>query len=133
LLANKAAIELNFVKETVSGDGDFAGETLAKRIQWKPKASIPGDTPELLDMMNGLVNKRFILFVQDAQACADGVTQLIQFGSQCDPCEISGGGFKSGTNGTGRKQWDVEFEAYSKYFFNGVLQVLDDETEVIEA
>jgi hypothetical protein len=133
LLAGKAAIEVHFVKESVSGDGDFVGETLAKRVQWKPKASIPGDTPELLDMMNGLVNKTFLLFYQDSQACADGSVSLIQFGSKCDPCEVAGGGFKSGTNGAGRKQWDVEFDAYSKYFFNGVIEVLDDATEIIEA
>lgn len=133
LLAGKAAIEVYFVKESVSGDGDFTGETLAKRVQWKPKASIPGDTPELLDMLSGLVNKNFLLFIQDSQSCADGSTQLIQFGSKCDPCEVTGGGFKSGTNGNGRKQWDIEFDAYSKYFFNGVIQVLDDETEIIEA
>lgn len=133
LLAGKAAIELYFAKKSVSGDGGFVGEELAKRVQWTPKAIVPGDTPELLDMMQGLINKNFLLFVQDAQACNDGVAQLIQFGSKCDPCTITGGGFKSGTDGEGRKQWELEFEAYSKHFFNGVLQVLDDETEVIEA
>jgi hypothetical protein len=133
LLAGKAAIQVYFAKETVSGDGDLVGEPLAKRMQWKPKASIPGDTPELLDMMEGLVNKNFLLFIQDSQACADGDLTMIQFGSKCDPCTITGGGFKSGTNGTGRKQHDIEFEAYNKSFFKGVIEVLDDATEIIEA
>lgn len=130
LKAGKAAIEVYFAKDSVSGDGEYTGEELARRNRWIPKGSIPGDTPELLDMVEGLINDNFILLVEDANSCADGSNQLILFGSICDPVTVIGGGFKSGTLKSGRKQHDMEFETYSKLFFNGVLEVLDDETEV---
>jgi hypothetical protein len=131
-LTGKGAIAVYCAPKTVSGDGDMVGETLAKRFQWKPKVVIPGDTAALLDMNLGLINKSFLLFVEDAANCANGVTQYIQFGCECDPCLVNAGSFKSGTVAEGRKQTEFEMEAYCKFFYNGTLTVLADSDEVIE-
>lgn len=127
VLAGKGAIEVYCPPSTVEGDGEMVGEALAKRFNWKPKIILAGDGPIIQDMVEGLINESFMLFVKDAQCGAD---QYVQFGCVCNPCTLSTGSFKSGNSGNGRKQYEFEMEAYTRYFYNGVLTILDDGAEI---
>jgi hypothetical protein len=126
-ITDHGAIAVYCPPKSVEGDGEMVGETLAKRLNWKPKIIIPGDGPVVADMIEGLLNESFILFVKDAEC---GVSQYIQFGCVCNPCTVAAGSFKSGNAGDGRKQTEFEMEAYTKYWYNGVLTELDDDAEV---
>lgn len=123
-VAGKGSIAVYCPPNTVEGDGDMVGELLAHRFQWKPKIIIPGDSPELLDMVLSLINESFLLHVQDSANCLNGVHQFIQIGCDCDPCLVDTNSFKSGTTGTGRKQYEFVMSAYCKFFYNGVLTEL---------
>lgn len=102
----------------VEGDAELVGEQLAKRFKWMPKITIVGDSAALLETVEGILNSRFLLFVKDAEC---GTNEYIQFGSECNPCIVDAGSFKSGTSADGRKQYEFTIEAFCKYFYKGVL------------
>lgn len=126
LVTNKGAIKCYVVPKTVEGDGDAVGDQLAKTFAWKPKILIPGDNPQVCEMVENLLNEDFLLFIKDAQC---GSVQFIQFGCDCDPVNVDAASFKSGTIGNGRKQYELTGLTYCKYFYNGTLTDLDDEAE----
>lgn len=116
----KGSIAIYCPPKTIEGDGDMVGEDLARSIQWKPKIIIVGDGPQVLEMVLNLLKESFLLHVEDAKKCQNG-GGFIQFGSKCTPCIVAAGSFKSGTTGTGRKQYEFELEAFDKYFYNGAI------------
>lgn len=128
----KGAIAVYCAPKSIEAPGELSGEQLAKFFTWKPKIVVPGDSAELLDMNLGLINKSFMLFIEDAANCSQGVQQFVQFGCECDPATIAEGSFVSGNTGEGRKQYEFTLEAICKFFYNGVITVLDDEAEIIE-
>jgi hypothetical protein len=132
-LAGKGAIEVYCAPKSIEAPGELTGADLGKFFLWKPKIIIPGDSAILWDMMDGMVNKRFLVFVEDANNCANGVQGYVQFGCECDPASVVEGSFASGTVGSdGRKQYELTFESFCKFFYNGVVPVLDDAAEIIE-
>jgi hypothetical protein len=126
LVTNKGAIKCYVVPKTIEGDGELTGDPLAKNYAWKPKIIFPGDNPQVYEMVKNLANEDFLLFVKDAEC---GSAQYIQYGCDCDPCQVDTGSFKSGVPGTGRKQHELTMLAYCKFFYNGVLTELDDDVE----
>jgi hypothetical protein len=121
---NKGSIAVYVVPKTTQGDGEMVGDPLARRYAWKPKIIIPGDSPELYEMVLNLLNEDFILHVKDAKC---ETTQFIQFGCDCDPCQVDTAPFTGGTVGSGRKQYELNLLTYCKFFYNGVITELDDE------
>ncbi|OLY92297.1 hypothetical protein SAMN05444008_11563 [Cnuella takakiae] len=119
----KKSIEVYCVPKTVSGDGEMSGEVLGKVFRWTPKIIVAGDGPELLEMMQNLLNGSFILHIEDVKKCETG-SGFVQFGSKCTPCTVVEGSFKSGTQGDGRKQFEFTLEAFDKYFYTGALEVM---------
>lgn len=119
----KGAIAIYCVPKTTEGNGEMVGDLLARRYAWKPKILLPGDNPELYDMVLGLINEDFLLHIKDASC---GVNQYIQFGCNCDPVNVDTSTFTGGTTGEGRKQYEFNMLAYCKFFYNGVITELDD-------
>ena len=126
LLTNKGAIKVYVIPKTTEGDGEVIGDQLGKKFAWKPKIIIPGDNAQVYEMVKNIINEDMVLFVKDSQC---GTSQFIQFGCDCDPCNVETGTFKSGTSGTGRKQYELTFLAYCKFFYNGVVTELDPDVE----
>ncbi|MGN6293767.1 MAG: hypothetical protein ACTHMV_13570 [Chitinophagaceae bacterium] len=126
LLANKGAIAVYCVPKTIEGNGELVGESLAKKYAWRPKIIIPGDNPVVLETVKNLINENFLLLVKDAECQSEG---YIQFGCDCDPCEVDTSTFTSGTAGEGRKGYELNLLTYCKFFYNGIIQELDDEAE----
>lgn len=126
LVTNKGAIAVYCVPKTTEGNGELVGESLARKYAWKPKIIIPGDNPVVNETVENLVNETFILLVKDAKC---QTTQYIQFGCDCDPCEVETSTFTSGTAGAGRKQYELNMLTYCKFFYNGTITELDDEAE----
>jgi len=122
------AIQVYCVPGTNEGDADVVGETLAKRYAHKPKLIIAGDSAELLDMALGILNESFILHSKDSECNALG---YVQHGCGCDPCIVNTGSFKSGKLSDGRKQYEFELLTYHKYFYNGILTVIDDAADIL--
>ncbi len=126
LVTNKGFIPVYVVPKTTEGNGELVGEQLAKRWAWRPKIIIPGDDPVKQELIENLSNEDFLLFIKDSEC---GATQYVQFGCDCDPCQVDTGAFASGTVGEGRKQTELNLLAYCKFFYNGVITELDDEVE----
>jgi hypothetical protein len=114
----KGSIAVYCAPKSIEAPGEMVGEDLAKRFVWKPKIIIVGDGPELLEMVNNLIQESFLLHIEDGMKCQNG-GNFIQFGSKCSPCVVATGTFVSGTLADGRKQYEFEVEAYDKYFYNG--------------
>ena len=121
------SIQIYFAPDSVEGDGELVGEKLAKRFQWKPKVIIVGEGPIVQELAENIMNTRFLLHVRTGECEGD---QFVQFGSKCTPCTVVEGSFKSGNLAGGRKQYEFTLETYKKYFYNGVIVPLDDDTEV---
>ncbi|HEU4634344.1 MAG TPA: hypothetical protein VFS22_10180 [Flavisolibacter sp.] len=133
VMAGKGAIAVFAAPKTIDAPGELSGPQLGKSLLWKPKIYIPGDGPVLLDMIEGLVNKGVLLFIEDAANCKNGVSQYVQFGCGCDPATVEAGAFNSGVVGGDQlKGYELGFESFCKFFYNGVLTELDPEVEIIE-
>jgi hypothetical protein len=131
LLAGKGAVAVMCAPKTITAPGEISGPQLGKSFNWKPKIYIPGDSAELLDMTDGVINDDVLLFVEDIENCKNGVAAYVQFGSKCDPATTSAGSFQSGeVGGDTTKGYELEFETTSKYFYNGVIQELLPDADI---
>lgn len=132
LLAGKGAIAVLCAPKTIEAPAELTGPQLGKSFQWKPKIYIPGDSAVLLDMVDGIINDDFLLFIEDAENCANGADGKIQFGCECDPAVVSEGSFSSGVvGGDTTKGFELTLETFCKYFYNGIITELDPGVEVI--
>ena len=116
--SGKEPIALYVKRETIEVAGESKGDKGSLRLTWKPKIFIKGDGPNILEVVNNLLNEEVILFVQDQCSPA----KYIQFGGKCIPTEVGKVANPSGTlGGGGSKGYEIELEAYSKFFYNGTL------------
>jgi hypothetical protein len=115
--AGKEAVPVYVKKETIEAPGESQGESGSLRLLYTPKIFIIGDGPVILEMINNWLNEEMVIFVQDG--CSP--KQYVQFGSDCLPSTIQKGSFQSGTLKSGSKGYELTFEVYSKYFYNGVI------------
>ncbi len=126
-LVNRGAIAIYVDPKTVQAAGEVVGELGSKKMAWRPQFTIPGDNPVVYEFVKNILNEEFILFYKEPDCHS---AQWIQFGCDCDPVQISAGDFASGTLAEGKKAYNMTGETYCKFFYNGVLQVLDNDVEV---
>lgn len=114
----KEPISLYVKYDTLEAPGESMGDKGSLRMKYKPKLFIKGDGPNILEVVNNILNEESILFVQDQCSPA----KFIQFGCDCTPCEVEKGTFASGTVGAGgSKGYEIELTAICKFFYNGTL------------
>jgi len=114
----KEPIALYIKADTLEATGESMGDKGSLRLKYKPKLFIKGDGPNILEVINNLLNEETILFVQDQCSPA----KFIQFGCDCLPSEVEKATFTSGTLGAGgSKGYELELTASCKYFYNGTL------------
>jgi hypothetical protein len=121
----KGAIACYAQPKSIEAPGKLVGANGGKSYLWSPKIVLEGDDAATLDMLDGLVNKKFLLFVEDAANCANGVTEFVQFGCDCDPATVADGDFTSGTVGSdSSKVYSLTFESFCKFFYSGTITEL---------
>ncbi len=114
----KEAIPVYIKKEAFEADGESTGDAGSLRLMYSPKIFVIGDGPVILEMIQNWLNEEMIIFAQDG--C--GTTkQFIQFGCDCLPVTIQKASVKSGTLKSGAKGYEITFESYCKYFYNGTV------------
>jgi len=114
----KEAIPVYIKKDTFDADGESQGEAGSLRMLYTPKIFVVGDGPEIKEMVDNWMNEEMVIFAQDG--C--GTTkQFIQFGAECAPSTVQKVSMKSGTLKSGQKGYEITFESYCKFFYNGTL------------
>lgn len=118
--ANKGAMELYVDENTLEAPGDTVGDKGNLRLKWTPKLFLPGDGPEVEELLENLKNLPLIGFAQDG---CDNTKQLLQYGNADLPLKITKVSPSSGTLTGGKKGWMIETECYNRYFYNATLTV----------
>lgn len=114
----KGAIPLYIEPDQLEAPGDLVGEKGSLREVWKPKLVMIGDGAEVLELLKNVVNKELIVFVQDQ--CNPAT--YIQFGCDCAAARvIPGSFFQSGNLKGGRKGYELQVEAFCKFFYEGTI------------
>lgn len=113
-------IQLYCQPDSVEANATLVGPKGAKRLKHQPKFNVQGDDPVLLEMMNALINEDLILIFKDAN-CPGG--QLVQYGCDCQPVNVSEGEFTSSNTGAddGQKAWVITAAASCKYFYDSTI------------
>lgn len=120
-LTAKEPIPILIKKDSVEVDGESVGDVGGGRMVYKVKLLVLGDGGAVEEMMDNLLNDRFILFV--AQYPWNGT--YIQFGDANLPCECDKESVKSGSLLGGVKGTELVARAFGKYFYGGVIPVID--------
>lgn len=116
--AGKEPIKIYIKKDVLEAAGESIGDKGSLRLKWKPKLFIKGDGPIVLETVNNLLNEEVIVFVRDQESPA----KFIQFGNELLPCETGKAANPTGTlGGGGSKGYEIEFDSYNKFFYNGTL------------
>jgi hypothetical protein len=103
--------------KTTELSGELAGDQGAKIKVFKPKIFIAGDNAASLELVNNIMNKTLILWMEKP-GCPG---QLVQFGSKCAPLFLDSGNLVSGAIQSGKAGYELTFETQEKYFYNGTI------------
>lgn len=113
----KGALPVYLFPKTAEQQGELPGDQGAKITVFKPKIFIAGDNAASLELVKNILNKELILWMEKP-GCPG---QMVQFGSKCTPVHLDSGNLISGTLGNGKAGYEITFEAFEKYFYNGTL------------
>lgn len=117
--AGHGFIRLYALPKSVELNTDNSGEHGATNVLWKPKLFIPGDSSQLQAMIEDWKNEDFFLHVQDADINQD---YFWQFGNRRVPSRIETAKYTSGNAYDGRKGWEIEMIATTRYqYIPGLL------------
>jgi len=105
-------IRLYALPKSVEVEAETNGDLGALNVIWKPKLFIPGDSAQLQAMIEDWKNEDFLLHVQDIDLTVD---HLLQFGNSRVPCRILTAKHTSGNVYDGRKGWEIEMIATTRY------------------
>lgn len=109
--ADTGAIPVYLFPKSAEQQGELAGDQGAKIAAYKPKIRILGDNPAVTELLQNLVNKELIIFMEKA----DGT--VVQFGSGEFPAMVDSGQPTVSTFGTGGAGTEIVFEAFRKFFY----------------
>ena len=113
-------IKIYLAPETLEAPGEMVGPKGAKRLKYSIKGFIPGESPALLEQVLKLINEDLIAIGKDAN-CPGG--QLIQWGCDCSPVNVSAGTFAAANKASAdtQKGYEVTLEAWCKYYYSGTI------------
>lgn len=117
--SGKGGLPVYCFPKTGESGGELVGDQGAKKTKFSPKIFIQGDNAASLELIHNIKNQGVILWMEKP-GCPG---QLVQFGCKCTPAVVEAASNPSGTTDSGKAGWEVTFESYEKYFFNGVLAV----------
>lgn len=103
---------------TSEGTGESFGELGALNTMVKHKVFFPGDGAKLYNALQKLKNKDLIFLVEDATNPSGPV---MQYGDRKIPANISSINFTSGNAFDGKKGYEVEIQAKSRYEYQGTI------------
>ena len=115
----KGALSVQCFYKTGDQSGEAAGDMGAKILNFKPKIFIQGDNAAALELVNNLLNKQVILWLEKP-GCPG---QLVQYGCTCTPAVIDTVNPVVGVLLAGKAGYEVMFEVQEKYFYNATLTV----------
>lgn len=125
VVVGKGAISVYCAPKSIEAPAELTGAQGGKTFLWKPKIFIPGDSAPLWDMIDGAVNKKYLVFLEDSDNCSNGVFEYVQFGCDCDPAQVEAGSFISGVvGGDQQKGYELTLESFCKFFYKGTLTEL---------
>ncbi len=113
----KSPIGLYIADSTAENDGDSLGDIECGRFHWKFKVMLLGDTPEIQEIMENMLNDRGVFFLQPNMV-AD---TFIQLGNVISPGILDKGGFKSGNLKSGGKKWEINAQTFARNFYTGTV------------
>jgi hypothetical protein len=105
------AIPVYLFPKTAEMQGELAGDQGAKIAVYKPKIKILGDNPAVTELLNNLLNKEVIIFLEKM----DGT--VVQFGNGEFPAMVDSGQPSVSAMGTGGAGTEIVFEAFYKAFY----------------
>lgn len=108
-------------QDSIEADGESVGDIGGERMVYKVKLFVLGDGASAEEVMDNLLNDRFILFV--AQYPWNGT--YVQFGCGDLPCEIDKESMKSGNLSSGVKGTELIARGFYKYYYKGIIPVED--------
>jgi len=112
-------IELYCTPNTVQSSGANSGDAGSLVAVYKKQMFLPGDAPEMQQMLEKLKNEDLIVLLQDPIS-----GKYTQYGnaivqSHFDKCDPVSGGLNSG-----KKGWNLELSSPNRYFYNGAVTVM---------
>ncbi len=113
--SGKGPMSLYINNKSLEAPGESTGDQGSLKMLWTVKCFLVGDGPVAEDLALSLLNEDLVVFVQDQ--CQGG--QILQFGCDCTPANITKGSFTSGTLPSGSKGWSFEIQSYCRYFYQG--------------
>lgn len=105
---------------TNEGGGDMQGDQGAKKLRFTVKLFIQGDNPASLELVQNIKNKSLIIWAEKP-GCGNEV--FVQYGCKCTPATVESTSNVTGTYNAGKAGYEVTFEAYEKYFYEGATTV----------
>ena len=120
-MTGKEPISLLVKQDSVEVDGESVGDINGGLIVFKPKFFLQGDGASVEEIINNIINEKFILFVSEMPWNG----HFIQYGSVEIPCEIERLDVKSCDLINGGKGTAFSIVAFCKYFYKGIIPTLD--------
>lgn len=118
-LAGKGALQIQCKAKSVEPSADAQGEAGGQVMNHKAKIIIKGDSPEILEFIEQIINEDVIAWI-DSPIC--GTNQLVQLGSACTPAEITGFSMTPSTRSNGGfKQYEFTIQSADKAWYEGTL------------
>lgn len=113
--AGKGPMVFYINNKSLEAPADTVGDQGSLRFKHTLKVFWKGDGPVPQDLAESILNEDLIGFTTDG--CPD--PEILQYGCDCIPGQVSKGGFTSGTLAGGSKGWSFEIEFYCRYFYRG--------------
>lgn len=105
---------------TVGSDGESIGESGGGIMEYKPTFEIVGDTPEICEQMENLLNKEVIVLL--GSPVCDSTDPYIQLGGKCGPAEVEKVTLRTGKKSEGGlKVWTVTLKTTERFYYSGTV------------
>jgi hypothetical protein len=129
--ANKGFIKVQCKAKSIDPTADAQGEAGGQVPNFKYKVIIKGDSPEILEFVEQILNEDLIAIFNGPVCGVDNFTQL---GSECSPAQISGFAFRGGSRSNGGfKEYEFTIESSEKFFYEGTITEHIDANLVLAA
>jgi hypothetical protein len=117
--ANSGFVELQCKSKSIEPGGDASGEAGGQVINYKYKVIVKGDSAEILEWIENMLNEDMVWLFNSPQC---GVDEYVQIGSRCNPAIISGFAPRGGSRGAGGfKEYEFIVESADKFFYSATV------------
>jgi len=127
--AGKGWLRTECKAKSIDPTGDAQGEAGGQVPSYKYKVIIKGDSPEILEFVEGILNEDLIAIFNGPICGTDNFTQI---GNECSKAQISGFAFRGGSRANGGfKEYEFVIESSEKVFYEGAITEYVDAENVV--